>query len=189
MKPCSRNRKRIALLALDALDARKATALRDHLAVCEGCRGYWEEISSVTKNLATSEHGSNLEASSFFHHAVAEKLQAAQSNSILKSLAACFRGLTLDLRVALPAATALVIGLLAIVAMRHHSAPSRPASHMDQPASSSGSDLAPTIANYRIIAGESLQKLDELLTRQGNKPLPPAPIYTASGLVLVNAPF
>jgi len=97
--------------------------------------------------------------------------------------------LTLNWRVALPAAAALVIALLAIVAASHHSAPSRPASHMDQPASSSGSDLAPTIANYRIIAGESLQKLDELLTRQGNKPLPPAPIYTASGLVLVNAPF
>jgi len=189
MKPCSRNRKRIALLALHALDARKAVALRNHLALCEGCRRYSEEISSVTKSLAAPEPDSNLEASSFFHHAVAEKLQAIESSSVLENLAARFRRLTLDLRVALPAATALVIGLLAIVAMRHHSAPSRPASHMDQPASSSGSDLAPTIANYRIIAGESLQKLDELLTRQGNKPLPPAPIYTASGLVLVNAPF
>jgi hypothetical protein len=188
MKPCSRNRKRIALLALDALDARKATALRDHLAVCEGCRGYWEEISSVTKNLATSEHGSNLEASSFFHRAVSEKLHAVQSNSILENLAAWSRELTLNWRVALPAATALAIALLAIVAARH-SAPSRSAPRMDQAASSSANDPAPTIANYRIIAGQSLQKLDELLTRQGNKPLPPAPIYTASGLVLVNAPF
>jgi hypothetical protein len=189
MKPCLRNRKRIALLALDALDARKAVALRGHLALCEDCRRYWEEISTVTKNLAASEPRSNLEASSFFHHAMSEKLQAAQSSSVLENLAGWSRGLTLNWRVALPAATALVIGLLIIVAMRHDSAPGRPASRMDQAASNSGGDPAPTIANYRIIAGQSLQKLDELLTRQGNKPLPPAPIYTASGLVLANTPF
>ena len=142
----------------------------------------------MTTSLAASEPGSNLEASSFFHHAVSEKLQTARSNSILKNLAAWSRGLRVNRRVALPAATGLAIALLAIVAARH-SAPSRPAPRMDQAASSSANDPAPTIANYRIIAGQSLQKLDELLIRQGNKPLPPAPIYTASGLVLVNAPF
>jgi hypothetical protein len=189
MKPCSKNRKQIAWLALDALDARKAAALRDHLALCEGCHRYWEEISGVTTRLAEAQPDSNLEASAFFHHRVSEKLQAAESSSVLENLAALFRGSALNWRMALPAVAALMIALLAIVAARPHSTPSRPAPPMDRNASSSGSDLAPTIANYQIVAGQSLEKLDELLIRQGNKPLPPAPIYTASGLVLANASF
>jgi hypothetical protein len=40
-----------------------------------------------------------------------------------------------------------------------------------------------------MIANESLEKVDELLTRQGNTPLPPAPVYTASGVQLANASF
>ena len=189
MKPCSKNRKSIAFLALGALDAQRAIALRDHLAFCEGCGRYWEEISMVTQRLGAAQPGSNLEASSLFHHGVSEKLQAAESSSILKNLAAWFRGVTLGWRVALPAAAALVIALLAIVAMRHPSVPFPPATPIDQPESTSESDLAPTIANYQIVAARSLEKLDELLSRQGNKPLPPAPIYTASGLVLANASF
>jgi hypothetical protein len=55
--------------------------------------------------------------------------------------------------------------------------------------SSSGSDLAPTLANYQMVASQSLEKLSELLTRQGNKSLPPTPVYTASSLELANAPF
>jgi|ERR1051325_465430 hypothetical protein len=189
MKPCSKNRKQIAWLALDALDPQPAAALRDHLARCEGCHRYWEEISSVTKRLAAAQPDSNLEASAFFHHRVSAKLQAAERNSVLENLAAWFRGSAPNWRVALPAVAALGIALLAMVAVRHHSGPTRPAPRMDQAASSSGSDLAPTLANYQIVAGQSLEKLDELLTRQGNKPLPPAPVYTASGLVLANASF
>ena len=55
--------------------------------------------------------------------------------------------------------------------------------------SSSESDLAPTIANYQMIANQSLEKLSELLTRQGNKPLPPTPVYTISSFELENASF
>jgi hypothetical protein len=40
MKPCAKNRKLIAWLALGALEARRAAALRAHLALCEGCRQY-----------------------------------------------------------------------------------------------------------------------------------------------------
>jgi hypothetical protein len=55
--------------------------------------------------------------------------------------------------------------------------------------SSSESDLAPTIANYQMVANQSLEQLFELLTRQGNKRLPPAPVYTVSGPELANASF
>ena len=191
MKPCSKNRKLIAWLALDALDAREAAALRDHLARCEGCRRYWEEISNVTERLASAAPDSNLEASEVFHHRVAEELQAVGSSSVLENLAAWLRGSKLNWRVALPAIAVLVIALLAMVAPRHPPALSLPAPPAVQvvSTSSSGSDLAPTIANYQMIANKSLDKLSELLTRQGNKRLPPAPVYTISSLEVVNASF
>ncbi len=191
MKPCSKNRKLIAWLALDALDAREAAALRDHLARCEGCRRYWEEISNVTERLASAAPDSNLEASEVFHHRVAEELQAVGSSSVLENLAAWLRGSKLNWRVALPAIAVLVIALLAMVAPRHPPALSLPAPPAVQvvSTSSSGSDLAPTIANYQMIANQSLDKLSELLTRQGNKRLPPAPVYTISSLEVVNASF
>jgi len=191
MKPCSRSRKLIAWLALDALDARKAAGLREHLALCEGCRCYWEEITNVTESLASGQPDSNLEASESFHSGVAERLQAVESTSIPKNLAAWLRGSMLSWRVALPAVAVLVIVLLAMVVSRRHSVVSLPAPPTDQvmSASASGSDLAPTIANYQMVANQSLEKLSELLTRQANKNLPPAPIYTASSLDLTNSPF
>jgi anti-sigma-K factor RskA len=191
MKPCSKNRKQIAWLALGALGSRKAAALRDHLALCEGCHRYWEQISSTTNRIAAAEPDSNLAPSAYFHQRVSERLRAAESKSVLKNLAAWFRGSTLNWHVALPAIAALVIALTAILSVRRQVAPSQPAPRMDQvvSASDSGSDPAPTLANYQIVASQSLEKLDELLTRQGNKPLPPAPMFTVSGLVLANASF
>jgi hypothetical protein len=184
MDPCTKNRKLIAWLALNALDAQKAARLREHLALCEGCRHYWEEISNVAEGLATAAPNSNLEASDVFLRRMAEKLEVVQSSSGLEDLLAWLRGSMLNWRVALPAIAVLVIALFAMVARQHHPVPSRPASPTVQVESGSGSegDLAPTIANYQMIASQSLEKLDELLTRQGNKPLPPAPVYTVSGL-------
>jgi predicted Fe-S protein YdhL (DUF1289 family) len=191
MKPCSKNRKLIAWLALDALDARNAAALHDHLALCEGCRRYWEEISNVTAGLASATADSKLEASESFQHRVAEKLRAVESSSVLENVAAWVRGLRLNWRVALPAIAVLVMVLFAVVGPRHHPAHSMPAAPALQvvAATGSGSDLAPTIANYQMIAGQSLERFSELLTRQGNKSLPPAPVYTAWSLGLANASY
>ena len=191
MKPCSRNRKRIAWLALGALDARKAAALRDHLARCEGCRRYWEEISNVTERLAAAAPDTNLEASEFFHHRVAGKLQAAEPSSVLENLGAWLRGSMLNWRVALPVSAVLMIAVFALVAPRQNPAVSLPTPLPVQvvPPSGSRSDLAPTLANYQMVANQSLDKLSELLTRQGNRRLPPAPVYTASSLEIAYASF
>jgi hypothetical protein len=48
-------------------------------------------------------------------------------------------------------------------------------------------DLPPTIANYQRVAAQSLEQLDTLLTEQGNRRLPPSPIYRASTRTLRNA--
>ena len=47
MKPCSKNRKLLAWLALGNLDDKQATALREHVATCEGCRSYLDELDAA----------------------------------------------------------------------------------------------------------------------------------------------
>ena len=191
MKPCPKNRKLIAWLALGALDAQTAAALREHFALCEGCRRYWEEISNVAERVAAAAPDSNLEASKLFHHRMAEKLQAVESSSLLERLAAWVGGAMPNWRVALPAFAVLVMALLALVAPRHRPAlllPAAPVVHVTS-ASGSENDLAPTLANYQMMANQSLDKLSELLTRQGNKSLPPAPVYTVSSFQLASGSF
>ncbi len=189
MKPCSKNRKLIAWLALDALEARKAAALREHFVLCEGCRRYWEEISNVTERLAAPD--SNLEASKLFHRRLAEKLQEVESGSLLERLAGWVGGARLNWRVALPAMAVVVLALAVVVAPPLHPALPKPADPTAPFVSASRSeyDLAPTLANYQMMANQSLDKLSELLTRQGNKSLPPAPVYTASSFQLGEGAF
>jgi anti-sigma-K factor RskA len=191
MKPCSKNRKLIAWLVLGTLDARKAATLREHLALCEECRRYQDEFLDISEKLMAAKPNSNIQASESFHRRVAEKLQAVGSGSALAGLAAHFREAMINWRVALPATAALMIAVFGLIILRQHPVVSPPAPHTDQVASASSpeSDLAPTIANYQMVANQSLDKLDELLTRQGNKRLPPAPVYTASMYKLAGASF
>jgi hypothetical protein len=189
MKPCSKNRKPLAWLALEELEAGRAAALREHLSQCEGCRGYWEEISSVANGLTAAKAVSKIEPSEFFYRRVAERLQAAGRRSIWENLAADLRGTMLNWRVALPVAAALVVVFVSIVALRQSPVVSPTPLFGVQSESASSSDLAPTIANYQRVAGQSLEKLDKLLTEQGNKALPPAPVYSASAFKLASASF
>jgi hypothetical protein len=145
----------------------------------------------VTEGLTAAAPDSKREASERFHNRVAEKIQAVESSAVLENLAAWLRGTPLNWRVALPAIAVLAISLLAMVVSPHHpvlSLPSLPSVQVVSE-SSSGDDLAPTLANYQLVANQSLEKLSELLTRQGNKRLPPAPVYTAAGPAPANASF
>jgi hypothetical protein len=55
-------------------------------------------------------------------------------------------------------------------------------------APTSKSDLEPTIGNYQFIANQSLERLDELLNRQGSRNLPPGKVYSASIFAVTNEP-
>src|SRR5690349_516552 len=55
MKPCRKNRKPIVWLVMEALEEPAATALSVHLETCEGCRGYRDEILSVTQQVRSIE--------------------------------------------------------------------------------------------------------------------------------------
>jgi len=191
MKPCAQNRKLIAWLASNALEMRQARQLRAHLETCEGCRRYLAEISNVTEKLAAAEANSDVQASESFHRKAAGKLREAKPDSFGEILAAYFRGTVLNWRVALPAIAALVLIGVTVVIWRQPPAVSSSPRAGTQTASVSDADidLAPTLANYQRVADQSLDKLDALLTRQGNRALPSMPIYTASTLALAQESF
>jgi hypothetical protein len=189
MKPCSNNRKLIAWLALDALDARQQQSLRAHLEDCEGCRRYLTELSSVTEKLAAAEVRSDIQTSETFHQKVAGAVRGRKTGFVWEALVAPLRAIGLNWRVALPVigATVVVIAALAVLVRR-------PGVHLPAPTGARAvltpnekSDLEPTMANYQMVANQSLEKLDELLTRQGNRNPPPTLIYTASALARANA--
>ena len=190
MKPCSNNRKPIACLTMGALDARQERALRAHLETCEGCRGYLAEISGVTEKLAAVEIRSDVQTSESFHRKVAGALRAAESGSTWETVASPFRTFLFNWRVALPTIGAAVAVIAAFfVFQRHPGAPSpAPLDGQTDLAPAAKSDPDPTISNYQMVANRSLEKLDELLTRQGNQNPSPTPIYTASTLPRTDAP-
>ena len=191
MKPCAQNRELIVWLALNTLEARQARPLRAHLETCEGCRRYLAEISNVTERLAEGGANPDIQASEIFHRKVAGKLRAAKPDSLGEILAVYVRGTLLNWRVALPAIAALVVAGVTIATWRQPPVVSSSPKAATQAALASGADnnLAPTLANYQKVANQSLDKLDALLTRQGNRALPSMPIYTASTLALAQEPF
>lgn len=189
MKPCSRNREIIAGLALDALDTLQERRIRAHLRTCEGCRGYLAEISNVTENLAAAQTQPDIQTSASFHQRVVAALRAEESGSAWQTLVAPLRGTLLNWRVALPliGATVVMIGALSIFVWPPVGPPSRPTDAQAVLTPTARNDLEPTISNYQMVANQSLEKLDELLTRQANRNPSPAPIYTASSLARASA--
>jgi anti-sigma factor RsiW len=173
MKPCSNRRKEIASLAVGALQPRNEHALRAHLQTCEGCRHYLEELSNLTEQLGAAKMQSDVEASQAFHQKVMAALRTRETG--WRAVPMQLRAALLNWRVALPLASAMVVMAL-VFFPRHPAAPPTA-----QPAIAKvKKDVEPTIANYQMLANRSLEKFDELLTRQGNRNPPPTPIYTAS---------
>lgn len=177
MKPCSKNRKQLALLAVDALNATEQRELRAHLKTCEGCRSYLHEISNVTQKLSAVETRSHLQTSPEFHQRVTRSLRAQETPSTWVLLGQVRRALS-NWRIALPlaAATAGVVALLLFA--RQPTTPVRNIAQANPPTVKT--DLDPTISNYQMVANRSLEKLDELLNRQANHNHSHTPIYTAS---------
>ncbi len=187
MKPCSTHRKLIAWLALDALGVQEAKDLRAHLESCEGCRRYLQEISNVTERLIAAETEPDMQPSESFHQRVVGRLRAEESGSFSETVPRR-RAMLLNWRVVLP-----VIGATAVVIAAWSVFERRPGVPLPAPTGAQAvltpnvkQDLDPTISNYQMVANRSLEELDELLTRQGNRNPPPTPLYTASTLPRAN---
>ena len=165
MRPCPNNRKLIAWLAVNALDARQAQELRTHMESCEGCLRHMEELSNVTDKLSAVEIRSDLQASEAFHRKVVSRLGTEGSRSTWELVAARLRAV--PWRWALPVTSAIVVAALSLVVWRPPVPPS-PGSYSPSELKVK-SDLEPSISNYQMVANRSLDKLDELLTQQGSR--------------------
>jgi hypothetical protein len=178
MKPCSNYRKRIAWLALSALDSREERELRAHLPTCPACRNYLEEMSCVSDKLSACRINPDIEASETFHQKLARRVKAQEAGS-------CWALPVSGWKIALPAigaAAAVLTALLLVLRPPVGSSPSPSPIKSVTAIPSARRDLAPTISNYQMIANRSLERLDEVLTTEGNRNPPPAPVYTASSL-------
>jgi len=201
MKSCSQNRKLIAWLAVDALDRQQERALRAHVETCAECRRYLDQVSHVTNRLSAVEIRSDIQSSESFHQRVVGGLPAQKSGSrgrgallnswdkmrVLFSVAeAGSRSVGSRVMGTLVwpvlGASALAIAAWAIFLQR----PNVPLPHsmggQSRLIAPAESDFEPTISNYQMVANRSLDKLDELLTRQANSNPSPVTIYTLTTL-------
>ncbi len=179
MNPCSTNRKPIALLVVDALNASEARELRAHIQTCEGCRAYLQEISDVTQKLGAFEVRSEIQTSEAFHQRVVRSLRAEETASPLSSLLTQLRVAMSNWRVALPVAGATALLVAAFVFFMR---PSPVTNIVNVSPPNVKTERDPTISNYQMIANRSLEKFDELLNRQATRNSSAGPIYTASML-------
>jgi hypothetical protein len=192
MKPCSKNRKPLALLAIDALEASRATELREHLEVCPNCRAYFDEIGNVAKSFSelSPEKNSSLSTSASFHNKVVNAIRETEAGSFWSKLYDSLRSSPNFLRFA-PGVVAAAMLVIIFAALLH------PKPDIQQgivpkatsPAAIKSDKLpSPTFSNYQLVASRSLEDLDQLLTRQSQRNLPVSPLYRASNLSDSNSP-
>jgi hypothetical protein len=179
MKPCPKYREQIAWLAIDALEIQHEPELRAHLDICAGCRCYLEEISSVAGRLRAAEPQSGSQPSASFHRGVVGALAMAERRLAGGTLVAQVWSLW-NWRLALSAGTAvaLVIAAWLVAAPRADVPMPTPLNKRAIVTPGLKAELEPTFSNYEMVAHQSLDKLDELLTEQGGRNQAPSPIYT-----------
>jgi len=182
MKPCAKKRELIAWLVLGHLEPERAIDLRKHLETCEGCRRSQSELGKLAATAQAIEPELDLEATASFHRRFVARVQAEQPGPFRWSFTEFLRTHVLRWRVALPVA----VGFAVMLAMLWLSARA-PFTHAPAASSASrngaaqfDSNLQPTVANYQMVANQSLDNLDQLLNGQGKRNLPSVHDYTAS---------
>jgi len=168
MKVCAKNRKPLAWLAVGAADEDVARKMRAHVAECEGCRAYLAEMEDVANETRDAE-ARPVDPSPFLRRRVRRAILEERRQPALLW------------RVAIPG-----IGFAAIFIMyfaRLAPAPG-PEPIPVQVAIQTEAPRVPdmTVLTYETAAGESPDKLDSLLTAQGNRGISPAPVYRAGSL-------
>jgi hypothetical protein len=183
MKPCRTNRKLIAWLTLDVLEDAQQRKLRAHLETCSGCRSYLAELSAVSQAIKAADATAHNQGLESFHRRVLGALRAQESGANWPALPL---QRLLNWRVALPAfcGIALLVFALSNFFPRpgHYFLPGTTAQFVT-PVQDRRIDLPPTLSTYELVANQSLEKLDELLSRQASRNPPPAPNYRASSLL------
>src|SRR5690349_16698594 len=154
MKPCRKNRKPLAWLALGALEAERGRRLRAHLETCPGCRRYLEEISTVSHKLQAVESEVDFQAHEAFHRRL---LSALKAEGTAWNWPAPLAQWFLNRRLALPVSTVAVLLILALASLLHRPAFSPPAVPNPQsvaPTVVRQADPLPTLSNYEMVANQ-----------------------------------
>lgn len=180
MKPCRKNRKLIVLRSIAALSQSQSEEIDRHLDQCEGCARYRDEIVRVTLDLrsldASQQPAPGAEAWTLRRHAV-------QPSSALHSL---FDSGAWKRWGFIATSFALVILALCLSPTLLRRPARYPVEHKMSVGPSSHptpENLAPTFANYRALANQSLDELDQVLTKQAAKAAPastPLTVATAA---------
>ncbi len=117
-------------------------------------------MEGVAEKLSAAEAPQEIETFPFLHRRVRHALHKER------------RRPELSWRLAIPTLTAMAF-LVFFLPRTHTIAPPTP-QHVTV-----ARNFDPTILNYQMAANQSLDKLDSILTEQGNRALPPMPVYRA----------
>ena len=180
MKPCSNNQKLIALWVVDALEANQADSLRAHLETCECCRRYRDEVTAVTKILATRRPGPEIQSTELFHRRVMNRLKQEPPAPLWARAMGRLRNVCDVSHLTRPMLGAAAVLLLSVTLWRLTTVPSTSVTTESAPGPMSSLD--PTLFNYQMMANRSPDTLDQFLHQQGGRIPPSAPIQTASAL-------
>lgn len=169
MKPCSRHRQSLALLAAGAVDETTAGPLRRHLADCPACQWYFEEIagaSSVLERAGLPEAPRNTNE---FHREVVRSI-VKREPWWSRTFAAWARS------PARPAGVALALaGVVLLLTLWPSPQPGHGVRSTTQPKSIAQGTVPPvadptaapgSLAYYRGLAEQSLSALDEDLSKR-----------------------
>ncbi|HEV2211041.1 MAG TPA: hypothetical protein VG167_19890 [Verrucomicrobiae bacterium] len=149
---------------------------------CQGCASYYRQMCQVSDGLLAAANEPAIDAPVALHSRMVQALRslenARQRNWLEEFMPWSRCGVAV-----VTLAVLLGIVTLVFVTSSHPSITARPPTPA---AGHAKTDLAPTISNYQMIANQSVEDLDELLTRQANLRRASAPSYTASSVAAVN---
>src|SRR5664280_1469835 len=105
MRPCLKYQKRIAWMALEALNQPEAGRVREHLQSCAGCRAYFEELTQIKVKLTDAgTDPQETPSTEAFHRKLAARLEKEKPQTGVGELLASFRALLPAWRAAIPLA-------------------------------------------------------------------------------------
>ena len=189
MSLCKKNRKLIVWQLLDELDATQAAELRTHLESCPVCWGYHQQMLGVTERLKGLQSLSSAEADAAVRVSASGSVRPFRRLAQPRVQQSPFVPVS-TWRLLMPALAIIIMALFIIATLERQSPfpiqPLVPSRAQREPAPAI--DLLPSIANYRAIANQSLDQLDELLSRQGRKPVAPGLVSSPGTVALLNIP-
>jgi predicted anti-sigma-YlaC factor YlaD len=165
MSVCAGKRKALALLAIDALEAREAVSLRTHVETCAGCREYLLQIGQVTARLEAAVPAA-LAPSPLLRRRTRQALHRERPPP------------SVVWRLILPAAAMVFVLVILPRSTRQADQVAGPAAAPRRVARAEG-QVSPTLLNYQMAANQSFDKLDGVLAEQARNTVPAAHVYRA----------